>query len=69
MRLRTETEWLVGNRKLAGCEAMGDGRERARIYKLATDSYGRESWVFAGPVVRRVCESWGEAIERWEASQ
>ena len=67
--MKTETEWLVGNCKLAGCEAMGDGRERARIYKLATDSYGRESWVFAGQVIRRVCESWGEAIERWEAAQ
>ena len=59
----------IGKHKLADIQEMGDGREQAKIYKLTTDSYGRESWVFAGRVVRRVCESWGEAIERWEASQ
>ena len=63
------TTMTIGRHKLADIQEMGDGRERAKIYKLATDSYGRESWVFAGRVVRRVCESWGEAIERWEASQ
>ena len=67
--MTTETEWLVGNRKLQYREAMGDGRERAKVYELATDIYGRESWVFAGQVVRRICESWAEAIERWEADQ
>ena len=59
----------VGKRKLEDIQAMGDGREQAKLYQLATDGFGRESWVFAGQVIRRVCESWGEAIERWEAAQ
>jgi hypothetical protein len=57
----------VGKRKLEDVEEMGDGREQAKLYQLATDGFDRESWVFAGRVVRRACENWSEAIERWEA--
>jgi hypothetical protein len=62
------TTMTIGKHKLADIQAMGDGREQAKVYQLATDGFGRESWVFAGRVVRRVCESWVEAIERWEAA-
>jgi hypothetical protein len=63
------TTMTIGKCKLEDIQAMGDGREQAKLYRAATDEFGRESWAFAGRVVRRVCESWGEAIERWEAAQ
>jgi hypothetical protein len=62
------TEIQVGKRKLEDIQAMGDGREQAKLYLAAIDEFSRESWVFVGRVVRRVCESWAEAIERWEAA-
>jgi hypothetical protein len=63
------TTMTIGRYKLEDIQEMGDGREQAKVYQLATDGFGCGLWVFAGPVIRRVCESWGEAIERWEAAQ
>jgi len=62
------TTMTIGKCKLEDIQAMGDGREQAKLYCLVAVA-GSEAWLYSGRVVRRVCESWGEAIERWEASQ